>query len=456
MLIKKKLYLSALFCKNMLLKNDRKIIERFGRMLNEKSAYKTGTLFPVVDCVLGKNKEIKKLVSKHKTPFYVFDKHSLDKSIDCFMDAFKKEVPHFSAYYAMKINHHPSVIKRVVEKGLGIDVGSIRELEMAVKAGSRDIVYFSPGKTDDDIVHALKYCDLIKINMDSFGELKKVGILAGKHKKKVSAGVRIHTDAHGDWKKYGIHIGDLKRFWKESKKYPNVDLVGIHFHMSRNKDAEFYELTIKELGLYLKRFFTKNELKEIKYVDFGGGFEVYESEGIYPSKTAKGNIIQLINSSYGIKSNFKERYYLREAISINEYAEKIGKAIKIYLEPILVNAKYFSEPGRILCNNSMHIVLSVADVKNKDNIILNGGVNMVGWQRFEYEYFPLINVSSPSKKELKCNMWGNLCTTWDIWGYYCYADKILENDIIVIPNQGALTYSLAQNFIQPIPPVYNL
>jgi diaminopimelate decarboxylase len=83
-------------------------------------------------------------------------------------------------------------------------------------------------------------------------------------------------------------------------------------------------------------------------------------------------------------------------------------------------------------------------------------VNMVGWQRYEYEYFPLVNISHPSPNEINCNVWGNLCTTWDIWGYYCYASKFKEGDLIVVPNQGTLTYSLAQNFINKIPNVYKL
>ncbi|MDD3607189.1 MAG: alanine racemase [Candidatus Moranbacteria bacterium] len=440
----------------MLLKQDKKIVNRFERMLEKKSTYKTGTLFHVADSILEKKKRINNLVLKHRTPFYVFDKKNLDESIDVFVDSFKKEIPRFSAYYAMKINHHLLIVERAVKKGLGIDVGSIRELEMAIKAGSDNILYFSPGKTDNDIINALRHADSIRINIDSFGELKRLGILAKKHGKKIRAGVRINTAAQGTWKKYGISLDELIIFWKESKKYPNINLEGIHFHTSRNKDASLYESTIKELGLYLKHFFGKNDLEKIRYVDFGGGFEVYESEGFYPDKTPLGSIIQSVNYDFGMKTNFKERYYVREAIKLEEYAQKIGKVIKTYLEPILTDVEYFSEPGRIICNNSMHIVLSVVDIKDKENVILDGGVNMVGWQRFEYEYFPLVNISNPSKKELKCNMWGNLCTTWDTWGYYCYAEKIESGDIVVVPNQGALTYSLAQNFIQPIPPVYNL
>lgn len=440
----------------MLQKKDPSIIGRIEKILNQSNTYKVGSLFHVAGYILKRKKEIEKLTSSYKTPFYIFDRSALDKSIDCFLDAFKKEVPSFKAYYAMKINHHPSIVERAVKKGMGIDVGSIRELEMAIGAGSSDITYFSPGKTNDDIIHALKYSDFLRINVDSFSELKKIGILAKKYKKNIRVGIRIHIDKHGSWKKYGIHLKDLKNFWKESRKYSNVKLSGIHFHSSRNKDATLYEATIEELGRYIKRHFTKKELEAIKYVDFGGGFEVYNSEGIYPQNTPLGSIIKTTNACYNLETEFKDGYYIRDAIKIEEYALKIGNSIKKNLQPILPNASYYSEPGRFICNSAMHIALSIVDVKNRENIILDGGVNMVGWQRFEHEYFPLINLTHPSKKEIRCNMWGSLCTTWDIWGYYCYSKQFREGDVIIVPNQGTLSYSLAQNFIQPIPPVYNL
>lgn len=439
----------------MLNKNDQVILDGIEKILNEKISYKKGSLYHVVACILKKKKEIIKLANKNGTPFYVFDEHALDQSIETFLTAFKKEIPSFKAYYAMKINHHPLVIGRAVEKGMGLDVGSPREIDMAIKAGCKDIVYFSPGKTNEDLLHALNHTNVVTIHIDSFGELERLGNLTNHYKKKIKAGVRIHTDLSGDWKKYGVHIKKLKNFWKEAEKYPFIELQGVHFHMSRNKDTKFYEDTIKELGEYLAQSFDKKDLGKIKYVDFGGGFEVHEAEGYYPFKTPQGNIIKTVNSYIGSPTIFDTPYYILDAIKIEEYAKKIGRAIKIYLAPI-IDASYYSEPGRIICNDSMYIVLSVADKKDENNVVLNGGVNMVGWQRFEHEYFPLINISSPSKKEIRCNMWGNLCTTWDIWGYFCYASKLRESDVIVVPNQGALTYSLAQNFIQPIPPVYKL
>ena len=439
----------------MLNDKNQRLIKGVKNILGSKNNYKKGSLFHVFENIVKKSGAIKKIANAHKTPFYVFDQQALDNSIERFLKAFQKEIPTFKAYYALKINHHPLVVQRAVEKGMGLDVGSPREIDIAINAGCKDIVYFSPGKTKDDLLHAIKHSDVVTVHIDSLGELEKLGYLTNKNKKKIRAGVRIHTDQSGSWKKYGIHLNKLKTFFERSKKYPFIDLQCIHFHMSRNKDASFYESTIKELGTYLEKNFSPAELKKIKYIDFGGGFEVYESEGYYPSQTPKGSIMQTVDSSNGIKTVFDTPYYIRDAIKIEDYAKKIGLAIRTYIDPI-IKVTFYSEPGRIICNEAMYIVLSVADVKDNKNIILNGGVNMVGWQRFEYEYFPLINLSSPSRREVKCNMWGNLCTTWDIWGYYCYANRIREGDIIVVPHQGALTYSLAQNFIQPIPPVYKI
>ena len=402
-----------------------------------KKYFTQGNLFPVVKKILSKKNSFIALTNKHKTPFYVYDEKELNESIDKFNNAFRSHLPRFQSFYALKLNHHPLVINGVVKRGMGLDVASKRELSMAIKTGADKIVYFSPGKSDEDLLLAIKSANRVRIHIDSFSELRRLGRLTGRMKKRIEVGVRIHTTSHGLWSKYGIPLDVLKTFWKEAKDYPFVKLNGIHFHNSRNRVADFYVDTIREVSEYIKKHFSEAELKDIKYVDFGGGFEPYCSEGVLVLKS-------------GVR-----KYKILTPPTIEEYAKAIGVAVKKYLDPI-IEATYLSEPGRYICNNAMHIVLSVADVKDKQNCILNGGVNMVGWQRFESEYFPLINLTHVGKMEKSFHMWGNLCTTWDIWGYYCYANKMLEKDIIVVPYQGALTYSLAQSFINEIPPVYPL
>src|SRR3989344_3059640 len=361
---------------------------------------KSENLLLIVKKILLKKDKFLNLANKHPTPFYVYDQEGMDESIESFGASFQRHIPNFQLYYAVKLNHHPLIVSRAVEKGMGLDIASIRELNIALKVGAEKIVYYSPAKSEDDLKYALKHGDKVRIHIDSFNELHLLG--------------------------------------KLTSKYPFLKLNGIHFHQSRNKTVSFYVNTIRDLANYLKENFTSGQLKSVALVDFGGGFEPYESEGI---------IVR--------KGSHWPKYKILKAPTIEEYAQAIGNSIKKYLTPI-IDAAYLSEPGRYICNNAMHIALSVADIKDKENCILNGGVNMVGWQRFEKEYFPLVNVTHPNKAERRYRMWGNLCTTWDIWGYYYHGSKLQEKDVIVVPYQGALTYSLAQTFINDIPAVYSL
>jgi diaminopimelate decarboxylase len=395
-------------------------------------------LLPIVEKILSKKDLFLALTQKYNTPFYAYDQKELDESIERFTKAFKTHVPHFQAYFAVKLNHHPFIVKRVVEKGLGLDVASKRELSIAVNAHAADIVYFSPGKSEEDLTEAVMQSDTVRLNIDSFNELHRLGAITNKIKRNINASIRLHLPSQGSWTKYGIPLSELKAFWEEAVNYPFVRLSGIHLHQSRNRTTDFYTDAIRRVAEYIGEQFSPQERTSIKCVDFGGGFEPYRSEGV---------IVQ--------DGLHQHNYSILETPTIEEYAHAIGGAITSYLTP-LIDAAYFAEPGRYICNSAMHIVLSIADVKDAQNVILDGGVNMVGWQRFESEYFPLINLSSPAKTEMQCNLWGNLCTTWDIWGYRCYASDLSEGDIIIVPHQGALSYSLAQSFINDIPPVIPL
>lgn len=439
----------------MIIEDIKKARQNINNILNENPKVTRGDLIHIVKKIQKKGGKILNLTEIHPTPFYIFDQQELVDGMNAFVKAFKKYLPKFKPYYALKLNHHPFIIKEVLKKGFGLDVASGRELETALKNNCKDILFYSPGKKIGELELAVKNNKVTKVNIDSFRELEKLGYATKKYNKNICAGVRIYTKHHASWTKYGIPIKQLKKFWNEAQNYPLILLEGIHSHTSRNKDATRYVNIIKELGTYLKNEFTPNMLKSIKYIDFGGGFEHYRSEGYYPHKTPQGNIIQTANSYYGIETQFKDKYFILDSILIEDYAKKIGNAIKQYLTPLL-NPSYYSEPGRYICNNTMHIALRIVDVKRTGCAIADGGVNMVGWQRFEHEYFPLINLTHPSLNEIVYKIYGHLCTTWDIWGFYCYAKTIKEGDIIIVPNQGALTYSLAQNWIYPIPKVYKL
>ncbi len=97
----------------------------------------------------------------------------------------------------------------------------------------------------------------------------------------------------------------------------------------------------------------------------------------------------------------------------------------------------------------MHILLRVLDKKGSRTVITDGGTNLLGWERPLAEFIPVINLSKPSFREETTRVFGSLCTPYDIWGYSLFGEGICAGDILVIPDQGAYTYSLRQSFIKP-------
>ena len=101
----------------------------------------------------------------------------------------------------------------------------------------------------------------------------------------------------------------------------------------------------------------------------------------------------------------------------------------------------------------MHLLMSVVDKKAPDLVITDAGTNAIGWERFETDYFPVLNLTRPALTETPCHVLGSLCTPHDVWGYAYWGSGIEVGDVLLIPTQGAYTYSLRQHFIKPLPQV---
>lgn len=427
------------------------------KLIFAKQKLTAGGLRPVIKNFYHQKKPaLLKLAKKYSTPFYVFDKKELRQSAGLFIKAFNHELKNFHYYYAVKTNCHPWILKNVVQAGFGLDVSSSRELKLALTAGAKKMVWSGPGKTEADLKLALKYRNKLIVHLDSFQELKKLGELCQKTGRTIKAGVRIFTGQHGIWNKFGIPLTELKKFFQLAQQYPKLQLCGIQFHLSWNATPAPYQNALKELAAYLKNNFTPERLRQLEFIDIGGGFLPYRLTGENPwSASAQADLLKKIADYSGLNPKFKHFYYLTQAAPLAVYAAGIGSAIKKYFS-WLPRLEFFTEPGRVICNNAMHLVLRIADVKEPDRIILDGGVNIVGWEGLRYDYTPVINLNHFSIKEKPCLVFGCLCMADDIWSYSCYAAKLATGDVVAIPNLGAYTYALAQDFIKNIPPVYPL
>ena len=441
---------------HLLSKKDRaQLLGRLKRIVEAPQSDVAGGFLHVVDEIQKRGKALLDIAQKHGTPSYVIDNAQLTENIAAFKNTFLSYIPRAEFFYALKTNHHPYILKRVIQDGYGLDIASARELNLGLAANAKKFIFSGPGKTDEQLRTALQHSPRTTVNIDSFGELDRLGALTTRLKKNIRSGIRIHTSSHGDWQKFGIPLADLKKFWNHAKRYPYINLEGIHSHTSLNEDADTYVDTIQAIADYLAHYFTKEELRGIRFIDLGGGFYPSKTDGYYPWVTLVGEIAQITYAQTSEKPPFIHPYFRIDATPIESYARDIGRAIRKHLAP-LVDCAYYFEPGRIISSTAMHVLLSVVDMKSPRCAILDGGNNMIGWERLSYDYFPVINLTHPGGKERACELYGSLCMSgkYDTWGHYYHGSKLVEGDVLVVPYQGHLTYALAQNFIHPIPPVY--
>lgn len=401
------------------------------------------------------------IATEQGSPLYLFDEEEVKNNLHTLKQGFAKFHIQPKIFYAMKSNPYLGLLQTIVQAGDFLDASSQRELKLALQANAKKIIYTGPAKTKDDFELIVKNTDKITVNFDSLREIGLSNEIAKKHQKKIRCGVRVFTGVQTGWSKFGIPLSELKNFFEEAIQQSNLHFCGIHFHISMNKTPAKYLSALKEIALYLQTNFTAKELQKFEYIDIGGGFYPEVFEGIYA-----WNPEQIMDFGNGtdnyideiLVDKFQPRYHKIKVDPIEKFAEKISVVWNEKMLPILPQAELYLEPGRYISHSSMHIFLKVVDLKKDQFAILDGGNNMLGWEKYQYFYYvPIFNLTHFNlKKEQPYVLYGSLCTPDDIWGYYYYGNKIQINDILVIPFQGAYTYTLAQNFIREIPPVYHL
>ncbi|MEW6411297.1 MAG: alanine racemase [Candidatus Zixiibacteriota bacterium] len=434
----------------MMTRNPEEAMKIAGLLKRQTPQLDSGELRSFVSSFIDRRQSFLETVLKHGSPLYVLDEAALLNRARQFKTAFASVLSSVKVFYAVKSNSHPAVARAVVRAGCGLDVSSGLELGAALETDAEEIIFSGPGKMDSELHLAVQNNQRVTVLMDSFGELQKLEKVAVGQGKSIRAGVRLTTDESGIWRKFGIPLSQLSRFFAEADKCRHVELSGLQFHLSWNLNPDKYVVFIVSLGSAL-RGLERSYRQAIKFLDIGGGYWPPQGEWLQAAATPEGVLRQTLLQTSGNTSD----HYKYASVTIDDFANHIAQALKKQI-PDDMSYTVYTEPGRWLSNEAMHILLTVVDRKAADVIITDGGTHAVGWERFESDYFPIINLSRPSLSEKECLIAGSLCTPHDIWGYTCFGDDVQVGDVLLVPNQGAYTYSLRQNFIKPLPEVVEL
>lgn len=255
--------------------------------------------------------------------------------------SFPKDVRHC---FAVKSNPYKNILKSINKAGIGAEVASITELELALKAGFKPemMIFDAPVKTIREINRALKLG--IDFNIDNFQELERVDQFISQQASTSNIGFRINpqigagevasTSTATLTSKFGIGLndeGNRQKIINACQQYPWINTLHVHVGsvacpldlMTRGVSAA-YSLA-EEINAFLGK-------QQITRLDIGGGLPVdFTQDGDNPgfvdyAKALSDSIPQLFTGKYHLTTEFGRALIAKNAVTIGrvEYTKNMG------------------------------------------------------------------------------------------------------------------------------------
>ncbi len=363
--------------------------------------------------------KVSSIVKKTGTPVYIYSHKTLVEHFRKIKEAFKSVDPIIC--FAMKANSNLAVLKTLVLENAGFDIVSGGELKKAqlVKADMNKIAYASVGKTDQEIVDAVKAGILI-FNVESKPELKNIERIAAKMKKTVQVALRVNPDIDAPThekintgslkKKFGIDLKTAREIFLDRKSYKHLCINGVHIHIGSQitQSAPFLEAIKKALAFIddLERQGVK-----IEYFDIGGGLGI-----LYKDETP-------------------------------QTAQEYAKAVL----PLLKGRKFrlIMEPGRFIAGNAGIFVtrkLYTKDNGVKKFMIVDAGMNDLVRPSMYGAYHEIVPLKKSNAGHIVCDVVGPICESGDVFAHDRKLADVNDGEYLVLLSAGAYGYAMASNY----------
>jgi ornithine decarboxylase len=220
--------------------------------------------------------EIKSLIATHGTPLFVVDHDEIRRNYA----EFRKQLPRVQAYYAVKANPDPAIVRTLYEAGASFDVASMPEFQIVYEyikdlpAKERQdfiwdkIIYANPIKANETLRDLDPYKPLV--TYDNFEEINKIRQYAPH----AGLALRLSVPNTGAMvelsSKFGAASGEAVELIEAAHKVGLV-VEGLSFHVgSQTTNFENY---VQALNLAAGVFREAADRGyHLNLIDIGGGF----------------------------------------------------------------------------------------------------------------------------------------------------------------------------------------
>ncbi len=376
------------------------------------------------------------LVEKYNTPLFVYDEELIRNQCKRFHEILSSSGLDYHVSYACKAFICKELVRIMQQENMGLDVVSSGELFNALSADfpSEKIHFHGNNKTDEEIHYAL-LSDVGCFVIDSFSEIERLNKIAGEVNKtpncllRITPGVEAHTHKFittgNTDSKFGLSIDNSQAYdaIKEILSSPNLNLIGIHFHIgSQIFGTDGYNEAIKKTFVWLKKL--QKELSfTVKVINIGGGFGIrYTEEDLsYPIENAVNEIVK----------------------SLKEAAKHQNLSIP----------QLWLEPGRSIVGEAGYTLYKIGTIKEipevRTYVSVDGGMSdhlRTALYGAKYEV-SLANRMNDTPNKL-VTIAGKCCESGDIIAYDVKLPECKIDDIAVVGCTGAYHYSMASNYNQ--------
>ncbi len=355
------------------------------------------------------------------TPSLVLDFDQISQTYDAFVDTF----PGGHVFYAVKANANPQIIRLVVEKGGGLEIASLAELELSLAAGAtgQRIICSNPIK-NPAFIQRMYAAGVYAMVVDSTYEVEKVA----RYAPGMRVYVRLAVDNQGSVLplagKFGVSGAEALDLFDQAKAL-GLDPIGLSFHVgSQCLDVQNWVNAIRACGDIWQQAAGRGH--DLYMLDIGGGFPA-------------------------------GHYHTPAIPSLEAIGAAVMGAVRDYVP--LHNPMLILEPGRGLVGEAGCLVVSVVGkaTRGQDTwLYLDAGVFNVLMESFE-GFPPVIRLVAPDadlRPMVRCTLAGPSCDSCDVVARNIELPELHIGDRLVMLDAGAYTneYAVAFNGF-PIPEV---
>ncbi len=382
--------------------------------------------------------DVRDLATEFGTPLYVCDEADVRSRCRDYLEAFG---PNARVFYAAKAFCSRAMLRWVTSEGLGIDVCTGGELEIALAAGvpPEQITLHGNNKTLDELERAVT-AGVGHLVTDSFAEIARLAFLTDpapgepppenrpKVLVRVTTGVEAHTHefmatAHDD-QKFGFSLasGAADEAVRRVLACPGLEFAGLHSHIgSQIFDTAGFEVAAHRVLDLAVRIRDEHGI-EIAELDLGGGFGI-----AYTEEDDAPEVVKLAHS-------------LRQIVDWQCQAAGL---------PV---PRLTVEPGRGIVGPSMVTLYSVGTLKDVDGlrtyVSVDGGMSdNIRTALYDAEYVCALASRASSAPPMLSRVVGRHCESGDIVVRHAYLPSDLApGDLLAVPATGAYCRSLASNY----------